>query len=219
MQKIGLRNVLKWTLVLVIVGTIAHTGRIMHSKLKAQEVRQGGPIPYTAILKESVLGADGTTKAGIEMTQAIRSDGSFALQVSYEPTEGGKNKKFRTIKFATGKEVTIDELAGTQSTIEKNVNPSRWQRDPNSKCINSFTGKTMVDSPQEVINGEEIIAGYRTIKILRNGATRWFALDYGCAMVKERMDWGSQGVSEKNLVALIAGEPQYALFQIRTTGK
>ena len=52
------------------------------------------------------------------------------------------------------------------------------------------------------------------MKITNNNATWWVALDYGCAMVKSRVDWGAQGVSEKNLVALIPGEPEAALFDV-----
>jgi len=33
-------------------------------------------------------------------------------------------------------------------------------------------------------------------------------------MVKLRMDWGSQGVTEQNLVSLVLGEPDAALFNV-----
>ncbi len=92
------------------------------------------------------------------------------------------------------------------------ANSARWQRDPNSKCINSFAGEPFVGEPKEFISGEETISGYRTVKITRNDATSWFALDYGCAIVKSRMDWCGQGFTDQNLVALIPGEPEAALF-------
>lgn len=151
------------------------------------------------------------------MTEAVRSDGSVVWRLMHE--RGDKTKKERIIRFASGIVVTINELTDTKSTVAKKVNPARWQRDPSSKCINSFAGELMVNSPLESISGEETVAGYRAVKITRNNATRWFALDCGCAMVKERMDWGSQGVSEKSLVALIPGEPEAALFHVPANAK
>jgi hypothetical protein len=139
------------------------------------------------------------------------------LRRAYEnddKTYDAKTHKERIIRFASGFKVTINELADIKSTIVDRGKPARLQRDPTSKCINSFAGTAMVDSPQEVISGEEAIAGYWTVKITSNGYTAWFALDHGCAMVKSKMDWGKQGSSEKNLVALIPGEPEAALFDV-----
>jgi hypothetical protein len=151
------------------------------------------------------------------MTQAIRSDGSFVVLSAYEKSDGeplGMEKRERTIRFASGIKVAINELTGTKSTETYKFNPARWQRDPNSKCFNAFDGTAKVSSPPAVISGEETIAGYRTVKIIRENATWWFALDVGCAMVKERMDWGGQGSSEKNLVTITHGEPEAALFDV-----
>jgi hypothetical protein len=39
------------------------------------------------------------------------------------------------------------------------------------------------------------------------GATRWYALDHGCAPVKRIIEFDGQGSSRLELVALIPGEP------------
>ena len=46
--------ILRLLFVLVIIGLVTLTGRLMLARLKAQGVRQGGPIPYTVILRETV---------------------------------------------------------------------------------------------------------------------------------------------------------------------
>jgi len=69
-------------------------------------------------------------------------------------------------------------------------------------------------SPPETFLGEEIIAGYRTAKIADGLTTSWHALDYGCALVKDRWEFSATEVSEKELVALVAGEPDAALFDV-----
>ena len=69
-------------------------------------------------------------------------------------------------------------------------------------------------SMPETFAGEETIAGYRTAKIVSNVITAWYALDYGCALVKDRWGFTTGEVSEKELVALIPGEPDGALFAV-----
>ena len=66
----------------------------------------------------------------------------------------------------------------------------------------------------ETFQGEETIAGYRTAKIASDIITEWRALDYGCALVKDRWDFGPTEFTEKELVALVGGEPDAALFDV-----
>jgi len=74
----------------------------------------------------------------------------------------------------------------------------------------------MISSPvQEIVQGEEIVSGYKTVKVTDKQVTRWLALDYGCAVVKDRWDFGSdKGVSEHIVLALTSGEPETALFDV-----
>jgi hypothetical protein len=74
-------------------------------------------------------------------------------------------------------------------------------------------------STSETFLGAETVAGYRTAKIApakdsEGATTSWYALDYGCALVKQRWEFSTKEVSEKELVALVAGEPDATLFDV-----
>jgi hypothetical protein len=216
-NRVEWKTMLKWALVPLIVVLSVHAARLTNSKLRAKEVRAGGPIPYTVILRETVFDAsNGSFTSGIETTKAIRSDGSYVKRRKYDNTNDPKMKsliqKERTIRFASGVLIDTNDLTHTKSTIVSKESPASWQNDPNSKCLNSFAGTSMSGAPQVV--SEEMVAGYRTAKIVRANATWWYALDFGCAPVKVRMDWGQRGFSEKNLVSLSSGEPDPALFDV-----
>jgi hypothetical protein len=72
----------------------------------------------------------------------------------------------------------------------------------------------MTSPPDEVFLGEERIAGYRAAKITNGTITSWHALDYGCALVRQRWEFGGPEVSEKELVSLVPGEPDPDLFAV-----
>jgi hypothetical protein len=218
MQKIKVNRgkIIRWIFVIVTLTLGVNAGRLVHSRLRFQEVRRAKPIPYTVVLRETVYGPDGTASVAADETFAVRSDGSYVKRLAHKRQGGNKlvdSDSERTIFFASGIEVQINDIASTKSTMASKLNPASLQRDPNSKCINTFVGRPSRSTP-EVINGEEVIAGYKAVKASKDNWTWWFALDHGCATVKVRIDWGSQGYSEKNLVALIPGEPASALFDI-----
>ena len=52
------------------------------------------------------------------------------------------------------------------------------------------------------------------MKIVRDIITEWHALDYGCALVKDRWDFSATEFTEKELVALVGGEPDATLFDV-----
>jgi hypothetical protein len=203
------RTLLKWALVFVVIGVAVSMGRLIHSRSTAQEVRVSGPIPYTVTLRETIYAPDGTATVAGEYTRAVRSDGSLVWRYA----EIGRANTERGIQFASGIEVTIDEIGKTKSTQMIHMNPARLQRDPRSNCFNSLTGEPFT-SPPEVFSGEETVAKIRAVKLTQGIATAWHAVDCGCAMVKSRHDWGGGSVTEKNLVALIPGEPDPALFGV-----
>jgi hypothetical protein len=64
----SLKLVLRLLFVLVIIGLAAEAGRLIHSRLRAQGVRHGGPIPFTVTLRETLHRPDGTTKVASEVT-------------------------------------------------------------------------------------------------------------------------------------------------------
>ncbi|HWQ33134.1 MAG TPA: hypothetical protein VNQ79_09780 [Blastocatellia bacterium] len=203
---------------LAIAGLSIIGGRVIHSRLLAKQARVSGPIPYTVILRETSYGADGTATVTSETTEAIRSDGSrlFSRTPLHNPAEG----VVRDLTLASGVEVIVNDLANLKSTVApgflKNRRLADMHRDPGSNCINSFDGKPYLAGPvKEVVEGEEIVAGYRTVRISSGAVTSWLALDYGCACVKDRIDFGKdKGYSEHNLVALYPGEPNAALFAV-----
>ncbi len=203
---------------MVIVGLSIVGGRIIHSRLLAKQVRVSGPIPYTVMLRETSYGADGTATVTSDTTEAIRADGSrlFSRTPLQNPAEG----VVRDLTLASGVEVIINDLSNLKSTVApgflKNRKLADMHRDPGANCINSFDGKPYLSGPvKEVVEGEEIIAGYRTVRISSGAVTSWLALDYGCACVKDRIDFGKgKGYSEHHLVALYPGEPNAALFTV-----
>jgi hypothetical protein len=207
-------RILRWLFVVLILGVTAYAGRLLHTHLKTRigprtvgaAVRR--PIPYTVMLRETVRAPDGTITPGLEYTDAVRSDGSKLMR------SRGKGSQ-RIIYLASGFQVDTNDENNTKSSIKRqNHNPATWQRDPDSKCVNSLAGSSMTFPPSDVFVGEESIAGYRTAKIAAGGITSWYALDYGCALVKQRWQFSAKEVSEKELVALSAGEPDPSLFDV-----
>jgi hypothetical protein len=216
MQKIksDLREMLNRILLLVIVALGVISVPLTHPRLKAQEARRGGPIPYTVILRETVYGPNGTASVAMDETFAVRSDGSYVHVLKHKKQTETKlvnSDSARTIEFASGITVEINDFTGAKSTTVSKIF-ANFQRDPGSKCINSIDGAPQTTS--QVISGEEVVAGYRAVKITSNNSTWWFALDHGCAQLKSRIDWSSQEHSDKNLVELVPGEPAAALFDV-----
>ena len=201
-------TILRWALVLVVIGVTAQAGRLLHLQIKARAIRVHGPIPHTVTLRETIHAPDGTTTSSGEITQAVRSDGSTLWRWT-----GNKGSQ-RTLHFSSGLEVETKDFDNTKtSMMNPNQNPAFLLRDPNSKCLNSFAGKR-VGSPPETFLGQETFAGYRTAKIADGIVTEWYALDYGCALVKDRWEFSSTEVTEKELVAIVPGEPDATLFDV-----
>jgi hypothetical protein len=205
------RTILRWVFVLGIMALSVQAGRLVHLQIKARTdaraARVGRPIPYTVTLREIVHGPDGTTNLGPEYTYAVRSDGTTLMRWV------GRSSQ-RLLYFPSGLQVDTNDGTNTKSSMMlPNLNPARLQRNPVSNCLNSMAGMPMT-SPPETFLGEEIVAGYRTAKIADGLTTSWHALDYGCALVKDRWDFSATEVSEKELVALFPGEPDKALFDV-----
>lgn len=199
-------------LVLLLLVTVlaAQGGRALHSRITApsqpQDVTQRAPIPYTVTLREIMHAPDGTKRVSREITEAIRHDGS---QVFLTSTDKGTR---RALDFASGLKVDTNDLEHTKTSMNRTANNKIRHRDPNSRCLNSLDG-TAFDSDQTLL-GEETIAGYKTVKISSGIITSWYALDYGCAKVKDIWQFSPAEYSEKELVALVGGEPDAALFDV-----
>lgn len=205
---------LRWLFVVVVIAVAAQGGRLLHSHVKNRiDARAAGAavrrlIPYTVTLRETFRGPDGTRTEALEHTYAVRSDGSKLMRWR------GRGSQ-RVIYLSSGFQVDTNDENNTKSSMRKpNHNPATLQRDPNSKCLLSMTGRPMTYPPEDVFVDEEIIAGYRTAKIAAGIITSWYALDYGCAPVKERWQFSATEVGEKELVALVPGEPDSSLFDV-----
>lgn len=206
------KTFLRWAFVLAVIVLAAQAGRLLHLQIKnrtnvqAAHVRK--PIPYTTTLRETAHGPDGTVTQGPEYTWAIRSDGSRLLQVI------GKVPQ-RTLNYSSGLQVDTNDQTFTKSSMNRpDASVAELQRDPDSKCLNSMTGQPIFSPPEEVFLGEENIDGYRTARITSGTITSWHALDYGCALVKQRWEFGGAEVSEQELVALVGGEPDPRMFDV-----
>ena len=175
------RTILGSVLFVLVTVLAAQGGRLLHSRINAQsnpqDVRNRVPIPYTVTLREIIHAPDGTIRVSREITQAIRQDGSM---LNMSSTNKGTR---RSLNFSSGLQVDTNDLNNTKSSmVNRASNPKRWQRDPNSKCLNSLDD-TQSDSDQTLL-GEETIAGFRAVKISSGIITSWHALDHGCANYK-----------------------------------
>jgi hypothetical protein len=81
---------------------------------------------------------------------------------------------------------------------------AQWLRDSGNNCL--------ISGFQQNPDGGEVIEGYRAVRLTHGPTTQWLALDYGCALIKDRAEWPDGQISEKRLVALIPGEPAPSVF-------
>lgn len=186
-------------------------GWLMRWGVSAPPKRGGAIVPYTVVLRETIHRSDGTRTVVAEQLRAVRSDGSQVVQLRHM---GRREVSERVIHFASGLRVATNEGARTKSTVmRRGVPPGRWLRDPAAQCVGSLAGGPFTEPP-EVVQGEEMVAGFRTVKITDGIFTEWLALDYGCAVVRSRADWGSEGYSQWDVVVFVPGEPDEGLFAV-----
>jgi hypothetical protein len=191
-----------------------HSGYVFYSINKARTTRTGNPIPYTLRLRETFHAPNGVATVTSDVVSAVRSDGSIVQWIEHRI---GQQSSERTIQFASGQEIAVNERAKIKSTTRNiGAHSARWQRDPASRCVNSFAGEPMI-SLNEVVQGEDVIDDYRAVRVIADNVTRWYALDYGCAPIRDIADWGpGKGYSEHQLVSLTPGEPDPALFHVQS---
>lgn len=184
----------------IVVMLAANTARLAVPRARAQVV---SVVPYTVVLAETITGPSGQRQPGPLQTWAGRSDGSVAVRMGL-PSSGN-----REIYFASGIHVLLNDVARVKSTTQRAVEYS-WARDARENCTRRITGVPLKRNADPV---REQMAGYRAVRIQQSDSTTlWFALDYGCALIRQRMDFGAQGASDLELVSLTPGEPDTALF-------
>ena len=172
--------------------------------VRMAEIRSSGEPAFTVVLKETVINKRGQARSASTQTRAVRSDGSTLLKL------GASETGSRLIWFPSGIEVMTNDRLRLKSTIRQPSSAPR--RDPRAGCTRTD------DASNETSWGEETVDLYRAVKVTHGVSDRasatWYALDYGCAMVKSRMDFGTGEASEWRLVTLIPGEPLDSLFAI-----
>jgi hypothetical protein len=167
------------------------------------------PIPYTAVLKETVTSPKGTYDV-TELTYAYRSDGSNLRKAI--DLKADKSFSERVIQFASGDEVSVNDLTNLKSTIFKRGIAALAQRNSQGDCLTMLSGKPA--STEEKLLGKEYYRGYRVARTQLSGAEFLYALDFGCAHVYDRIVFNQNESSEHNLVTLIPGEPDASLFEV-----
>ena len=162
--------------------------------------------PYTVVLQEIAIDAEGHGRVASIQLRAVRSDGSNVLRMG-DATNGGR------MVFLAGESqrININPRRLVKSTQFSPWHPGHTYRDPKFNCLMLLDGTKLAGT----LVGEEFVAGYRAAKIVNEaaGSTVWLSLDYGCAPLKSKMDFGKES-SETTLVSFVAGEPDPALFEV-----
>jgi len=197
------RRVVAYIFGALVIALTVNAFRIHLPALKAA-VLPAKVVPYTVVLQEFALQRDGIAVPSFKLTQAIRGDGSQAMEMT--SSDPARPSSERILDFSSGKKMYImqrQQLKTTTFDPPKNL-PAHWLRDSGNNCL--------ISGFQQKPDGEDVIGGYRAVKLTYGSTTQWFALDYGCALIKDRAEWPDGQMSEKRLVALIPGEPAPSLF-------
>lgn len=171
-------------------------------------------VPYTVVLKETVLNAPGGPKAGSTQTFALRNDGGYLQWPEYlEPSAANKQTSQRIIQFTSGVRVQTDELALLRSsTVVRPFDLATTLRDPESNCLNTFGGQPAW--PTQVLLGYESLGDIRAVRVSMGSQVVWFALQTGCARVRVQVFDGGSITNELTLTTLKKGEPDASLFVV-----
>ncbi len=200
------RRVVAYIFWALVIALTMNAFRIHLATLKAAKAAllPARVVPYTVVLQEFQLQRDGTAVPSFKLTQAIRSDGSRSSEMTSSNPASPSSE--RILDFSSGKKMYIlQHLQLKTSTFDAARNLStHWLRDSGNSCL--------ISGFQEKPDGEEVIGAYRVVKLTYGSTTQWFALDYGCALIKDRAEWPDGQMSEKRLVALIPGEPAPSMF-------
>ena len=169
-----------------------------------QQTAHQAIVPYTVTLQQSHSEPGHDTTNGMTITWAVRSDGARANWIVMNT---GKPLIERMLEFPSGKRMTIMEVTHRKSTT---FDPSQagtpWLRFRDQNCV--LPGGAQPES----FAGFDNVEGYPAARIAKGPATFWYALDYGCAPVRDSISWGASGGNETRLVKLTVGEPSADLF-------
>jgi hypothetical protein len=192
-------------LVLVIVGVAVFRNV---QRAHAQDSIVSGS---SVVLQEVVTKAGGTKVLSAMYTFATRGDGSSAFVGIHDPSSA--EAPVRIIQLASGSQGMISDSKQQKyvTNLSAEANPALQQnvRNPSSLCLITLANY------KESALGQEQVSGYRAEKISGAGnITSWYAVDYGCALVKQHAAWSGGGSTDKYLVMLRPGEPDSSLFTV-----
>ena len=185
-------TVLFWTFVITLAANLVYMSR----KAIRPALAQPNVFSYTTTLTEIPITAKGQAGQANYYTFGVRSDGSTVIKTNI------RGDITRIIEFASRVQVRVRDFRELKSSIAMSAIPIR--RDPNQSC--AYSGEASL--------GEENVTGYRAVRLGKGERTSWYALDYGCALVREVWKFQTGEVSEKTLVSLVRGEPDPALFHV-----
>jgi hypothetical protein len=205
------KHVVIGLVVLAAVGGLALTAKKSGDWGKGVPAGNPGLIPYTAVIRETATHIDRSAADVTDLTYAYRSDGSYLRRtVDLKPDRSFSE---RVIQFASGVEITVNDLTNLKSTMVKRGNFAAAQRNPRGNCLTRLDNKPFSQQEEKLL-GEENYRGYRVVRVHNSGADFLYALDFGCAHVYDRIVFNEKESSEHNLVDLIPGEPAVSLFSI-----
>ena len=162
----------------------------------------------SVVLREVITKTDGTKMPGPIYTFATRSDGSAVFKGI--TNQASPEEPVRMIRLASGSLGYISDAKRQKylRPMPADANPASPQnvRRPTSLCT--------MPSIRESALREEQISGYRAERVSMGNRTSWYAMDFGCALVKEHFDWEDGSKTDKYLLMLRAGEPETSLFTV-----
>jgi len=187
-------------LVLTVIPVRGHFVRV-HAQPGAPAII----VPYTVILEQHHAEANRAIGGDVTITQALRSDGSRVFQTVTHTANPPIVE--RMIDFSSGKHMTIMDLTKRKSTFfVTSASGIPWLRSSAENCV------TPVGAQLEKLIAIENVEGYRAARRVRGILTSWYAIDYGCALIREHWQWDAGDTNDTRLVKLIPGEPSADIF-------
>lgn len=209
----------------VVIAGVNYLRLSSHTPAIPLEEGKAGPVvaqvlrrvtPYTSVLGETLRSRAGDRETGVEVTEAVRSDGSFMRRVERlgrAEAASSTQQSTRLILLSTGQRVVTNDLRELKSTTVYPLGMIAASiRDSRTGCVTNMLGRPY--APDMVKLGEESIGGQTTVKVRFSGVTAWFAPGVGCAQLRLLQESEPGNWNEQSLLALRAGDPDPVLFLV-----
>jgi len=175
----------------------------VQADVQADVQAQATPVSeFTVVLAETSISPTGEGRITSLQTWATRRDGSVVLKL------GPDGLGSRRIQYANGIVVETNDVTRAKSTTRRPTVFAR--RLPAASCA---SGRADEGEPSV-----EVLGSARAAKFVRSDGTRstsvWYALDYGCALVRRVITFEDGSSSEMRVVSLASDPPNPKLFDI-----